>query len=303
MKFASVFVVFCLLALCCTQEDRAVGEEHSPEHHVSVLLGTQKDEEIKKLSPKEKSTKLVEIVKKIDTNADKQLTAEEITQWIQLVYRQYALEDVEERFPEFDKNKDGLVSWDEYNTFVHDHAFDIEEQKVLEDPEEESLRFLHLKEKRRFEFADADGIPGLNLTEFLAFTHPSEVDHMADYTIEDVLHEYDKDKDGLISLLIFLGSLEADNKPSQWEIDETIRFKDLYDQDKDSQLNREEQLRWVAPNSYVAAREEALHLIREMDQNSDGMLSETEVLNNMEIFVNSEVTDYGRQLRVSHDEL
>lgn len=38
---------------------------------------------------------------------------------------------------------------------------------------------LHLKEKRRFDFADMDGKPGLNLTEFLAFTHPSEVDHMA----------------------------------------------------------------------------------------------------------------------------
>lgn len=36
-----------------------------------------------------------------------------------------------------------------------------------------------MKERRRFDFADVDGTPGLNLTEFLAFTHPSEVDHMA----------------------------------------------------------------------------------------------------------------------------
>lgn len=35
-----------------------------------------------------------------------------------------------------------------------------------------------------------------------------------------------------------------------------MRFKDLYDQDKDGKLNREEQLRWVAPNSYGSAREE-----------------------------------------------
>lgn len=45
--------------------------------------------------------------------------------------------------------------------------------------------------------------------------------------------------------------------PSQWEIEESVRFKDLYDQDKDGRLNREEQLRWVAPNSYGSAREEA----------------------------------------------
>lgn len=44
--------------------------------------------------------------------------------------------------------------------------------------------------------------------------------------------------------------------PSQWEIEETVRFKELYDQDKDGRLDREEQLRWVAPNSYGSAREE-----------------------------------------------
>ncbi|XP_018603176.1 reticulocalbin-2 isoform X3 [Scleropages formosus] len=248
MKFAAVCTAFQLLALCYSHKD------HSSEHHV----GSQKHEEIKKLSPNEQKKKLVEIVKKIDIDSDKQLSAEEITQWIQLVYRQYALEDAEERFPKFDTNKDGVISWGEYNMFVHEHPFDDEEQKAVEGPEEESLRFLHLKEKRRFEFADADGIPGLNLTEFLAFTHPSEVDHMADYTIEDVLYEYDKNKDGLISLQEFLGDIRtnADDKPSQWEIDETIRFKDLYDQDKDGQLNREEQLRWVTPNSYASAREE-----------------------------------------------
>ncbi len=137
-----------------------------------------------------------------------------------------------------------------------------------------------------------------------------------------------------------------------------MRFKDLYDQDKDGKLNREEQLRWVAPNSYGSAREEvrldcskmklmqylsfniwtsrifgcsfsycvvglyiillhdvaaaysllschqqALHLIKEMDHDGDGQISEAEVLKNQETFMNSEVTDYGRQLHVSHDEL
>uniref|UniRef100_A0A3B4ZBV1 Reticulocalbin 2 n=1 Tax=Seriola lalandi dorsalis TaxID=1841481 RepID=A0A3B4ZBV1_SERLL len=163
---------------------------------------------------------------------------------------------------------------------------------------------LHLKERRRFDFADVDGTPGLNVTEFLAFTHPSEVDHMADFAIEDVLSEYDTDKDGFISLSEFIGDVRGDeDSPSQWEIEETVRFKDLYDQDKDGKLNRDEQLRWVAPNSYGSAREEALHLIKEMDSNGDGQLSEAEILKNQETFMNSEVTDYGRQLHVSHDEL
>lgn len=49
--------------------------------------------------------------------------------------------------------------------------------------------------------------------------------------------------------------------------------------------------------------QQAIHLIEEMDQDGDGQISEAEVLKNQDTFLNSEVTDYGRQLHVSHDEL
>ncbi|KAJ8417335.1 hypothetical protein AAFF_G00285620 [Aldrovandia affinis] len=314
MKMKYTAVTFAFFALSCGStkssgkdfhEEHYLGEQHNPEHDVNVLLGNRGEDDIKKLSPEEQRRRMLEIVKKIDTDADKRLTTEEISLWIQRVYRQYALEDAEERFPEYDTNTDGVVSWDEYNMVVHERIINVDEDAVLEDPEEESIRVLHLKEKKRFKFADADGTPGLNLMEFLAFTHPSEVDEMADFTIEDVLNEYDKDNDGLISIKEFLGDLRTnvDDEPSQWEIEETIRFEHLYDQDKDGQLNREEQLRWVAPNSYSSAREEAIHLIKEMDQDDDGRLSEAEILKNLQVFMSSEVTDYGRQLHTTHDEL
>ncbi|XP_030586638.1 reticulocalbin-2 [Archocentrus centrarchus] len=285
-------------------DDHYIGQQHNPEHDMSVLLGDENTDEIKKLSPADQRKKMMDIVKKIDTNGDNLLSAEEITLWIQHVYRKYALDDVEERFPEFDTNKDGIVTWEEYNSVAHDQLLSFDDNAVLEDPEQESLRHLHQKERRRFEFADVDGTPGLNVTEFLAFTHPSEVDHMADFAIEDVLGEYDTDKDGFISQSEFIGDVRGDDgSPSKWEIEETVRFKELYDQDKDGKLNREEQLRWVAPNSYGSAREEALHLIKEMDLNGDEQISEAEVLKNQETFINSEVTDYGRHLHLSHDEL
>nr|XP_020487010.1 reticulocalbin-2 [Labrus bergylta]XP_020487011.1 reticulocalbin-2 [Labrus bergylta]XP_020487012.1 reticulocalbin-2 [Labrus bergylta] len=285
--------------------DHYTGEQHNPEHDLNILLGDEDTEEIKQLSPAEQRKKMMEIVKRIDTNADSLLSEEEITLWIQHVYRTYALDDAKERFPEFDTNKDGVVTWEEYNTVAHNQLISFDDDAVLEDPEQESLRHLHLKERRRFDFADADNTAGLNVTEFLAFTHPSEVDHMADFAIEDVLGEYDSDKDGFISLSEFIGDVRGDGEdsPSQWEIEERVRFKDLYDQDKDGKLNREEQLRWVAPNSYGSAREEAFHLLKEMDQDGDGKISEAEVLKNQETFLHSEVTDYGRQLHVSHDEL
>ncbi|XP_037538829.1 reticulocalbin-2 [Nematolebias whitei] len=279
-------------------------QQHNPDHDMAVLLGEQSTDAIKKLSPAEQQKKMIEIVKKIDTNDDNLLSAEEIALWIQHVYRKYALEDAAERFSEFDINNDGVVTWEEYNSVAHDQLFSLDDNTVLEDPEQESLRKLHLKEKNRFDFANVDGKPGLNVTEFLAFTHPSEVDYMADFAIEDVLSEYDTDKDGFISLSEFIGNVRnEDETPSQWEIEETVRFKELYDQDKDGRLNRDEQLRWVAPNSYGSAREEALHLIKEMDLDGDGQISLAEVLKNQETFMNSEVTDYGRQLHVAHDEL
>lgn len=285
-------------------EDHYTGQQHNPEHDMNILLGDQDTEEIKKLSPAEQKKKLMDIVKRIDTNANHLLSEEEITLWIQHVYGKYALDDAKERFPEYDINKDGVVTWEEYNTVAHGQLFSFDNDAVLEDAEQESLRHLHLKERKRFDFADADNTSGLNVTEFLAFTHPSEVDHMADFAIEDVLAEYDTDKDGFISLSEFIGDVRGDDdSPSQWEIEETVRFKDLYDQDKDGKLNREEQLRWVAPNSYGSAREEALHLLKEMDLDGDGQISEAEVLKNQETFIHSEVTDYGRELHLSHDEL
>lgn len=76
------------------------------------------------------------------------------------------------------------------------------------------------------------------MTEFLAFIHPAEVDRMSvswvfvsdircnhaaleknvpfslkkDFTIEDVLDEYDTDKDGFISLSEFIGDVRGDGE-------------------------------------------------------------------------------------------
>ncbi|CAL8325028.1 reticulocalbin-2 [Gadus morhua] len=285
------------------EDNHYIDQQHNPGHDVNVLIGNQNTKETGQMDPSQQREKIIEIVKKIDINSDKMLSTEELALWIQQVYRKYALEDVEERFPKFDPNADGVVSWEEYNT--QQGLITLDDAAVLNDPEQESIRYLSLKEKRRFDFADVDDTAGLNLPEFLAFTHPSEVDHMADFTIEDVLSEYDRDGDGFISLTEFIGDVRGngDSTPSQWEVEETVRFKELYDQDKDGKLNPQEQLRWVAPNSYGSAREEALHLVKEMDHDGDGKISEAEVLKNQESFMNSEVTDYGRQLITSHDEL
>ncbi|XP_054889999.1 reticulocalbin-2 isoform X2 [Poeciliopsis prolifica] len=238
-------------------EDHYIGEQHNPDHDMAVLLGEESAGEMKELSPTEQRKKMMAVVEKIDANEDNLLSAEEITLWIQQVYKQYALEDARERFTQFDTNIDDVVTWEEYSSLAHEELVTFDDDTILEDPEQESLRQLLLKEKRRFYFADMDGTPGLNVTEFLAFSHTFEVDYMADFAIEDVLNEYDADKDGFITLTEFIGNVRNEGEsPTHWEIEESVRFKDLYDQDQNGKLDRDEQLRWVAPNSYGSAREE-----------------------------------------------
>lgn len=67
---------------------------------------------------------------------------EEITIWIQHVYRKYALDDAEEQFPEYDTDQDGVVTWKEYNMVAHDQLISFDDSTVLDDPEQESLRYV-----------------------------------------------------------------------------------------------------------------------------------------------------------------
>lgn len=112
----------------------------------------------------------MEIARKIDANADNLLSAgkhvskfirkaeinrsewrpdsvccalstEELTRWIQHIYRKYALDDAKERFPEFDTDEDGVVTWEEYNMVSHDQLLSFDDLAVPEDPEQESLKY------------------------------------------------------------------------------------------------------------------------------------------------------------------
>ena len=62
---------------------------------------------------------------------------------------------------------------------------------------------------------------------------------------------------------------------------------------------RDEIREWIAPQDYDHSEAEARHLIAESDGNKDGTLSKQEVLDNYDLFVGSQATDFGEAL---HDE-
>eukprot|EP00071_Canis_lupus_P054497 XP_544790.2 reticulocalbin-2 isoform X1 [Canis lupus familiaris] len=285
------------------------GEHRSYYVRVALLCGQEEVDEYVKLSPEEQHKRLKSIIQKIDLDSDGFLTESELSSWIQMSFKHYAMQEAKQQFVEYDKNNDGSVSWDEYNIQMYDRVIDFDENTALDDAEEESFRQLHLKDKKRFEKANQDSSPGLNLEEFIAFEHPEEVDYMTEFVIQEALEEHDKNGDGFVSLEEFLGDYRRDptaNEDPEWILVEKDRFLNDYDKDNDGRLDPQELLSWVVPNNQGIAQEEALHLIDEMDLNSDRKLSEAEILENQDLFLTSEATDYGRQLHDEyfyHDEL
>ncbi|XP_074773435.1 reticulocalbin-2 isoform X1 [Athene noctua] len=301
--------------------------QHRADYDREALLGGQEEaEEYARLSPEEQQRRLRAIVRRIDSDADGLLSKDELSSWIQQSFKHYVTQEAKQHFNDYDKDGDGLVSWKEYNMQMYDRVIDFDENTVLEDQEEESFRQvkcfsisfckllakgsnLHLKEKKRFEKANRDDVPDLNVDEFVAFEHPEEVEYMTDFVIQEALEEHDKDGDGFVSLEEFLGDYRRDptaREDPEWILVEKDRFVNDYDKDNDGKLNPQELLSWIVPNNQGIAQEEALHLIEEMDLNDDKKLSEAEILKNQDLFLNSEATDYGRQLhdeRFYHEEL
>jgi Ca2+-binding EF-hand superfamily protein len=59
---------------------------------------------------------------------------------------------------------------------------------------------------------------------------------------------------------------------------------------------------WITPGSNAHVEDEAKHLIEQADTDEDGKLTSDEIVSQYDLFVGSQVTDYGSLLQ-SHDEL
>lgn len=58
---------------------------------------------------------------------------------------------------------------------------------------------------------------------------------------------------------------------------------------------------WIVPPDYDHASAESKHLVSEADEDDDGVLSKAEILDKYDVFVGSQVTDFGEALN-RHDE-
>jgi len=276
--------------------------QHDEHMDHQAILGSKKTaEEFDKLAPEESKKRLRVMSKKMDLNADGFVDKHELKMWIFNSLKQLDREETDERFDEIDEDRDGVITFTEYVK----ESFGEDELDLNSSPEKLDADDQKLFEEDRtfFNAADMSHDGKLSKDEFAAFQNPESHAHMHESLIDTTLKEKDKNKDGFIDLGEFLGEY-ANKKDSEWYQVESDRFKNDYDLNKDGQLDRQEMKKWLVPDLDETAKDEMEHLFSEADKNHDAKLSYDEIVNEYNLFVGSEATNYGEHLeKFSHEEL
>jgi len=276
--------------------------QHDEHMDHQAILGSKKTaEEFDKLAPEESKKRLRVMAKKMDLNADGFVDKHELKTWIFNSLKQLDREETDERFDEIDEDRDGLITFTEYvkESFGEDE-FDLNSSPEKLDADDQKL---FEEDKTFFNAADMNHDGKLTKDEFAAFQNPESHMHMHESLIDTTLKDKDKNKDGFIDLGEFLGEY-ANKKDSEWFQVESDRFKNDYDLNKDGQLDRQEMKKWLVPDLDDTAKDEMEHLFSEADKNHDAKLSYDEIVNEYNLFVGSEATNYGEHLeKFSHEEL
>lgn len=191
-------------------------------------------------------------------------------------------------FVEIDlKPRDGLISWDEYQTYSlrerglddsykKKKAFDTLDRKVKESIARDKALWM--------EAARTDPM-SLTLDEFLAFRHPESSTANLLNLVSEILMQFDSDGDDKLTMAEFSdvlpnGVADISSKKiilSQSERERKAEFKKIIDKNKDGKADRGELLAYVDPRHPRYAIQEASTLFSLADKNTDRLLTLPEV--------------------------
>ncbi|XP_031639072.1 reticulocalbin-2 [Contarinia nasturtii] len=272
--------------------------EHMTEFDHEAMLGSVKEaEEFHQLSPEESKQRLKLLVtSKIDTNKDGFVDKHELKAHILRSFKSLSEEESNDRFDEVDENNDEVVTWTEYLKEMYD--MDSEDDPGVKVPVglESENKLLIADDKQVFEAADLNKDGQLNREEFVLFISPEEHPVMLPIILNQTLRDKDTDKDGIISFQEYLGESARDHDKA-WLIAEKERFDSEHDKDGDGLLNENEILSWIVPSNDDVATDEVNHLFAAADGDQDDRLNYDEIIDNHDLFVGSEATDYGDHLQ------
>jgi len=263
------------------------------------------DDDVLDLPPevqKERLKKLVET--KIDADKDGFVDSDELYQWTLKAYNHFEVEDLRDEIQIVDEDRDGSVSWKEHCTDVFG-AECAEKDDCFVDPqtsEDIQNAFNYNKDKELFAASDTNKDSLLDFPEYVIFKHPRRSEITSKVVVATKLEQLDSNSDGALDLKEFLKDTQDQTTDENTHKMEEERFTDELDVDGNGKLDEKEILDWLEPNNEAEAHDEADHLMSECDSDDNSRLSVEEILNNHNIWVDSDATDYGRYL-LDHDEL
>ncbi|KAK3533432.1 hypothetical protein QTP70_020768 [Hemibagrus guttatus] len=270
-----------------------------------AFLGKEDAKTFDQLSPEESRDRLSKIVDRIDRDADGFITSDELNLWIKRVQKRYVYENVAKIWRDYDLNKDDAIGWEEYKQATYGYYL-ANPEEFADSTDQFSFKKMLPRDERRFKAADLNGDERAERDEFTAFLHPEEFEHMRDIVVLETLEDIDKNGDGYVDEDEYIADMFAheDGGPEpDWVKTERDQFSDFRDLNKDGKMDMEEIRHWILPPDYDHAQAEARHLLYESDTDKDQMLTKEEILQNWNMFVGSQATNYGEDLTRNHDEL
>ncbi|KAM8940494.1 reticulocalbin-1 isoform 3-T3 [Pelodytes ibericus] len=266
-----------------------------------AFLGKDEAKTFDQLTPEESKERLGKIVDRIDGDKDGLINTDELKTWIRRVQKRYVYENVARVWKDYDVNKDNHISWEEYKQATYGYYLEFQDAA-----EQFSFKKMMPRDERRFTQADLNGDLEANREEFTSFLHPEEFEHMKDIVILETLEDIDKNGDGFVDEDEYIADMfahEEGGPEPDWVATEREQFADFRDLNKDGKMDKDEIRNWILPQDYDHAQAEARHLIYESDKDKDKLLTKDEILENWNMFVGSQATNYGEDLTRNHDEL
>merc|ERR1711990_33908 len=277
-----------------------------------VLTSPDDDEEWDPwdLEDEELQARLRKLVARMDHNRDGYIDNEELTNWALVSVFNIAGQDGREDFDliagenAIDEHHGDRVDWNIIVMEEHTHEFHNGDKFDANDLSYREYNKMYNRDRARFDAADIDKDGKLTEGEFLLFKNPLKDENVKQVVIDEALKAVDSNGDGQIDLQEYLNDWhEPPNTNDDDFIElETDRFNDEYDRNKDGFLIGDELLFWLSPDNTEIAIDEAEHLIDMCDEDEDERLTPDEIVENHDLWVDSDATEYGAQLR-HYDEL
>lgn len=189
-----------------SEQEHFVNSQHNPSYDHEAFLG-EEAKTFDQLSPEESRRRLGVIVDKIDKDADGFVTQEELKEWIKYTQQRYIQDDVDRQWTTHNSDKKDKLPWQDYRSMVYGFMDEADEDQP-EKSEDDNFSYAAMlkRDRRRWSVADKDGDDALTKEEFTGFLHPEEIDEMRDVVVLETMEDIDKDRDGKISVVEYIGT-------------------------------------------------------------------------------------------------